>query len=309
MSQGEKKRPPGLGTSRPFQMVSAILREALVPQPPETLYHYTDQQGLLGILENKEIWATHTQYVNDEMEFQLAEKLIVEEIKEQMKAAVDTEKNILSDMLSGAEGGMHTANVCVCSFSQERDSLSQFRAYGGSTGGYAIGFDGGFLKKIADREQSYLVRCVYEDDCQREFVRAFVTVILRWNKKSLNSGHYPRPLRGGHLPSSLLQCAPILKHPSFKHENEWRIVSRLLDGPKERRKKRFGHRPGKSMVIPFYRIRLSDRNARMQIKEIVIGPTPHKEQSLLSIEGLLGDYGYDMTEVGVDLSKAPYRDW
>ncbi len=32
---------------------------------PELLYHYTTQEGLLGIFDTQEIWATHIRYLND----------------------------------------------------------------------------------------------------------------------------------------------------------------------------------------------------------------------------------------------------
>jgi len=37
--------------------------------PSAPLYHYTTQSGFMGIVSNKEIWATHTQYLNDSKEF------------------------------------------------------------------------------------------------------------------------------------------------------------------------------------------------------------------------------------------------
>ena len=48
--------------------------------PPAILYHYTTQQGLLGIIRDKEIWASHTQYLNDAREFRHALDLIKEEL-------------------------------------------------------------------------------------------------------------------------------------------------------------------------------------------------------------------------------------
>jgi hypothetical protein len=50
-------------------MKRKILQEALSNRPPGPLYHYTNQRGLLGIIRSKEIWATHTQYLNDTREF------------------------------------------------------------------------------------------------------------------------------------------------------------------------------------------------------------------------------------------------
>ena len=39
---------------------------------PEILYHYTDKNGLFGILENECIWATHYRFLNDISERQEA---------------------------------------------------------------------------------------------------------------------------------------------------------------------------------------------------------------------------------------------
>ena len=46
-----------------------IVDELLSRKPPEVLYHYTTQAGLIGIIRGAEIWATHTQYLNDRREY------------------------------------------------------------------------------------------------------------------------------------------------------------------------------------------------------------------------------------------------
>ncbi len=43
--------------------------------PPPLLHHYTDQRGLLGIIREKEIWATSIWNLNDSAEFQHAREL------------------------------------------------------------------------------------------------------------------------------------------------------------------------------------------------------------------------------------------
>ena len=35
---------------------------------PNSLYHYTDDKGLEGILKNKELWLTSHKFLNDPME-------------------------------------------------------------------------------------------------------------------------------------------------------------------------------------------------------------------------------------------------
>jgi hypothetical protein len=40
--------------------------------PSTTLYHYTTQGGLLGVVQTGELWATNVQYMNDRREFFLS---------------------------------------------------------------------------------------------------------------------------------------------------------------------------------------------------------------------------------------------
>lgn len=42
---------------------------------PILLFHYTDFNGLKGIVENREIWATHTGFLNDLSELHHASKI------------------------------------------------------------------------------------------------------------------------------------------------------------------------------------------------------------------------------------------
>ena len=62
-----------------------ILKMVSLQRPPEILYHYTTQEGLLGIIKDKVIWATHTQYLNDQAEFSYALRLAEEEISRRRK--------------------------------------------------------------------------------------------------------------------------------------------------------------------------------------------------------------------------------
>lgn len=43
---------------------------------PELLYHYTDHNGLIGIIKNWELWHTHIAYLNDASEYGFAEALM-----------------------------------------------------------------------------------------------------------------------------------------------------------------------------------------------------------------------------------------
>ncbi|MGA3345583.1 MAG: HepT-like ribonuclease domain-containing protein, partial [Terracidiphilus sp.] len=43
-------------------------RQTISQAQPELLYHYTTQEGLLGILKSRSIWASHIRFLNDTSE-------------------------------------------------------------------------------------------------------------------------------------------------------------------------------------------------------------------------------------------------
>jgi hypothetical protein len=282
-------------------------KEILDRTPPAILYHYTNQGGLLGILESKEIWASHTQYLNDAREFQHAIDLMKEELSRMKTEAAYRDKGHLVGELEEALTlkGTGTMNVCVCSFSENGDLLSQWRAYGGSSG-FSIGFPGDFLKVIAKGHSFWLAPILYEDHDQRQFVRTLLNDVLTENVQRGTIEHEDEnehlPV-GGNLLAYLNRYAPIVKHKSFLEEREWRIITRPLACSN----KQFGYRAGASTLVPYYRIGLASEQERPMINEIIVGPTPHPEQSCHSLRGLL--IRHNMNDVAVRNSETPYRNW
>ncbi len=161
-------------------MKRTILNEALSRKPEVPLYHYTRQSGLLGIIRKKEIWATHTQYLNDRREYLHALGVVREEIDKLLVLSGQQSRSILEEMKEGIFG-IETMNVCVCSFSEDRDSLSQWRAYSSGPSGIAIGFPGDFLAEVAENKQWYLAPCIYEPDQQSALIRALVEEVFEQN--------------------------------------------------------------------------------------------------------------------------------
>ena len=284
-------------------MKRQILTDVLSCKPPDALYHYTTQAGFLGIVKNKEIWATHTQYLNDRREYLHALRIVREEIMAIVRATNGPQhKELLKDMADDVEG-IESMNVCVSSFSEDKDSLSQWRAYSGASSGFAIGFSGKLLSKVTKSESFYLAPCIYDHSKQRKLIRVLIEEILEENiegKPWDNEDHIPK---GGNLCAYLHRYAPILKDPSFKEEREWRIISRPLSCKFER----FEFRPGKSMLIPYYRFPLSKDKVPFHVHEIVVGPTPHPIQAEHSASSFLVSEG--LRNVPVNISIVPYRSW
>jgi hypothetical protein len=131
-----------------------IVSELLPRKPPDALYHYTTQAGLIGIIRGSEIWATHTQYLNDRREYVHAVGLVRDAINDRLQSAKDAViKSILGEMIGRVSHDLATINVCVCSLSEDGDSLSQWRAHCEPMAGYAIGFDSAFLIARGAKQQ------------------------------------------------------------------------------------------------------------------------------------------------------------
>ena len=286
---------------------------------PETLYHYTTQVGLLGIIGNDELWMTHTQYLNDTQEFRHAIDLVIAEIKRRIAAATGSlEKIILGEMLGNLSPDNASMNVCVACFSEVGDSLSQWRAYGGSVAGYSIEFCVSHMLLVTGREGFQLARCIYDDGEKRDLVANFVeanlqNIVQHRDEPSTvdNDPQYWR--KGGEMVAYLNRFGPVLKDESFSDEREWRIISKPLMCTRET----FGYRPGASMIIPYYRLALTntiEQPGEKRFRTVVVGPTPHREQAAAAVRSLLASrhLASNLTPggtVNVEISKVPYRAW
>jgi hypothetical protein len=286
------------------------VKEILHREPPGILYHYTTQRGLLGIITTNEIWASHTQYLNDRLEFRHAIEIAKDELLKMKREPMFIDKMELLDEIESALGiRMESVNVCVCSFSADGDVLSQWRAYGENASGFSIGFSDAFLRSVCNNLSFWLVPVLYEEEQQRTLIRTLLEDVLEENFQTQSQGASnaggelgDSSLPGGNLVAYLNRYAPLIKHKAFIEEHEWRIVSPPLSCAKER----FGYREGASMLIPYFRIPLVSDTQPFGIKEIFVGPTPHPEQSIRSLRGLLTKNKLTAT---LTHSQVPYRNW
>ena len=115
---------------------------------PDTLYHYTDANGLLGILDQREIWCTHIAYLNDAKEYRVGIDLWNEMLKDldeqpptEVRAFVRAARARLQYKQPMEQLLKSRAHFFVASFSEEDDDLAQWRGYSGSGPKFSIGFN------------------------------------------------------------------------------------------------------------------------------------------------------------------------
>jgi hypothetical protein len=292
----------------------SILNDALSRTPPETLYHYTDQDGLLGIIREKEIWASHHQCLNDTREFVHAKSLIRLEVDKRRVGSDSDSIELLDGMQATLDGpiGNEEVNLYVASFSEVGDSLSQWRAYGGQTAGFALGFKGAEIKRILHPKFN-IVPCIYELEEQQKVAKAVVAEVLGMTHPFDLVGAANQRIEIEMFSRFVLHAfALIMKDQKFEDEKEWRIISRhpLMEGlpsDSDGDMLRFDCRAGKSMLIPFWKIKLLEQCRLSALQEVYVGPNPNMEQSSRSLRSFLRSQ--NLLSCIVRESKVPYRNW
>jgi hypothetical protein len=272
-----------------------LIADILQAKVPPTLFHYTSQPGFLGIIEKKEIWATSAHFLNDAKEFKYAIELLTQRI---------AEKHTSSTKLEGLLKRLDLVteiNVCVCSFSTKGDLLSQWRGYGQGGAGYSLGFSTSRLRTLVSQQDFLLCPVVYREEDQMKLVDE---VIEKWLQDDHDfSAILPKLDSNSRFEDYFSMIAPIMKHPSFEEEGEWRIISPPLDCDMDR----FAFRPGRYSLVPYYRFSLESARVDFPIKRVCVGPSPEQHLSTVAAELFL--ISHEMGRIQVQRSKIPYRSW
>lgn len=280
------------------------VEELLARRPPDSIYHYTTQLGLLGIIEERKIWATMSRYLNDVSEFVLAQEVARKVVTDRKKFEPDLSiQKLLDDLKIAIDNS--GINVCVCAFSANGDSLSQWRAYSAGGTGYAIGFDPEKLRNAAIQSGYILAPCVYEEGEQLSLMNRIVQETLDENVILLKEGTYT-DFPGGNFSYYLNRYALIIKNAAFKEEQEWRLISR----PTGYKKDGVSFRPGLSTIIPYQAISITDKNDQLPINNVVVGPTPRPDEAARAARGLLiSKHKTSLKPTHVTNSVIPYCNW
>lgn len=284
------------------------------PLPP-CLYHYTTAAGLLGILRKGEnqFWASTVGFSNDASEGRYATKIGLEVVESH---PLSQNKSEMYAQTASFVRGMFSPPGCtwedgyVVSFCEEDNVLSQWRAYGG-TSGFSIGFRGlstDSLNCMAGAEM-WLVKVEYDLPKQRESLR-----------KCLDSAYNilqgdPANVYGVRLASTVLyvlisRWACSVKHKAFREEQEWRIsvfpkydssenaafYSLRLAAHPELRELR-------GRLLPYVVVR--PRAGRFDIESITVGPS--KTQSLDAEAAELLKEERDLGDAKVRCSDVPLQ--
>ncbi len=206
----------------------------------------------------------------------------------------------------------------VASFSEAKDSLSQWRAYCKGSPGVAIGFNSKALntqwihnpKGEPHFTGHQFQRVMYvSDKTETDFDRSLEQLLSK-PSSHIYLGNDKLPFaRQFAIWLSLFQIR--FKHGAFNEEKEWRLSFQRHEKPMRHQQ----FRPGDSTLIPYIEAELNKgmkseslvQEGESWINEIIIGPSVKTALTAMSVKQLL--LANDLPNVQISISEIPYRDW
>ncbi|MBL8383020.1 MAG: DUF2971 domain-containing protein [Burkholderiales bacterium] len=300
-------------SERQAAWVSAWLSRQGEP-PRGILYHYTTAAGLLGILASGKFWATHLNYLNDPTELDYGVGLV--------RGALHAEANrrksgaVAALLATTARnfnpfGLLNAYAVCFC---EQGDQLSQWRGYGNTGGGYALGVAPRAVAADLPPEPKISLRRVVYDRTEQstlieDSVRAFAMhadgvfekrwpIAIQEEAATILRNAFRQEV------GDFLWC---FKNPGFHEEREWRFV--YITGPVDPAPMSVCFRPSQDGVVPYVELDLfllrQGEEKHLGISEVVCGPTLHPLHGQSAVRMAISAYGYK--DVAVRQSVVPLR--
>lgn len=275
---------------------------------PSKIFHYTSGVGAVGIFGSGKLWASDLAYLNDASELQYAADLIEEVKNEFIQNSSPEAKELLkrSTFLTtpyALDVGYYAA--CFCT---NGDLLSQWRAYGGVTDGYSIGFATEEFLKAGFK----LRRVLYDPAAQRALLASTFSRVLSVFEE-IRAGRSVEDLDrdlilapfAEFLNKHIVEYIYCFKHPSFYEENEWRIV---IDFNREDHLNFVEFRQGQGRHIPYVKFNCQGEAGLapdLPVVSVTIGPNFTPPLAKKSMHLMIERYGYEHVEIlGTD---APLR--
>ncbi len=289
------------------------------PNNSNSLFHYTNNAGLMGILESQNIWATHYKFLNDSMELAFCQASLIDRVVDDLKnyfkksfSLSEYEKfaEICCQTINSKffEGDCYIASFCIAdnSYIKRNGLLSQWRAYG-QDGGYAIEFDKDLLmgKFMLVKDEIPVLplpsECVYSNYAKHSNIDGFSRYAMALADNFFKSSELPSDDLVYQGLGAYILCAVTFKHHAFKEEKEFRFAMYVSEKKRTDFKDKVKTRSG---GIPYIKL-IKNTDNKLPIKRIIVGPNKDKYFRAEKLRDWLRVKGFDNLEVTV--SDIPYR--
>jgi hypothetical protein len=264
-----------------------------------TLWHYTDAAGLLGIIRSSQLRFGDVRFLNDQTEQVYAERLLKDVVA---TASLPDKHGVLASAVEAVDSASHPVRLYIASFSETKESISQWQRYGADGAGYCIGFEAPILDSM------------FASDISRKKMRYKQTVQKQLLKKKLQGASeeqedwaavdptylsFQATIRSMRLAGELDDVMLQIKNPFFADEREWRYVLMVDENAKLPWKaiEEFVQRG--AYVKPFVGLPAKGTvgAARLPVTTVVCGPKLSPHVALPAITRFLHARGYGSVTV------------
>lgn len=212
---------------------------------PNKLYHYTNGSAFMGIIKNKQMWASHIRFMNDLKEEILAIEILEERIKKNSNLSNYDIPNVIGNAKKFFTVENIKKEVFILSFSECKDDLNQWRGYANVPPSYSIGFDVTKMTTEAEietdaseikefintpwasderKEKLFIAPCFYDSVEHESLIDEIVNDSITYLKSSYIGNVKKEVALGKEIAKRLIFYSPLIKHEMSAREKEWRII-------------------------------------------------------------------------------------
>lgn len=294
------------------------------------LYHYTSNLGLMGIVKGNCFWVSRADFLNDSLEMSYFKDIlqhIINEMEQSFNGFInknDANGDLLKVILAQLKRALvkypelylnYAKQIFILSLSENGDSLTLFSNYS-SGDGYNIGLKRDELIRSFDNEGKSIIqvgKINYNREEQENIIindiideYEYLVDILSKRTKPATEDEIRTELQKyfNLINYKFLNYSLYFKHPSFYHEEEYRIVFMIDEEDKD---KQIRFRPYNSIIIPYIEVRHS---SKLPIEFISIGPKNNLDIAKKGVELFLEYNGYRIeppSKLNIIKSQIPLR--
>lgn len=278
------------------------------------LFHYTSYDAMLSIVSSGSLWASDIYYLNDSTELSGSLQIFLTAARAGSLSSRFNEglQRKLIDWferggLLNTDGSVYSESpIYVASFTEFGDALGQWRGYTPHGRAVSLGVSSHFFEKTALRQGFSLGRCIYGESAQLKVASELVELMLGTAAESerlaVLDAHSSQALAFAAAKPQLLRAAALFKDDSFTEEREWRLVS-SVERPGDQYS--VNYRAGRTVLIPYTKIALKDKDGELPINDVFLGPNPNPSLALSSLRRFLQTHN---SRSYARISNVPYRE-
>jgi hypothetical protein len=272
---------------------------------PDTLLHFTDANGAVGILKNKYLRLARARSSNDPLELSYGIDIAREELAK-ITTKDDWVEMFRTEALNSLEGRMFLGHepkeipdphICCFSSPGAEDDIPKWALYGQKGSGLILTFSG---RELAAKPNVDLVKVVYERNRQVTMMRRVIkrglqaasemrgkAAALQGNKRSME---ILTRIVGNAFGALISMHAAVMKRQRFKFEDEWRLMVSYLNVKTDEPQLHFDFFASGAIIKSYFECPIVPKD----IKAVIVGS---READLNEpvVKMLLREYGYRNT--------------